>query len=84
MKPVIAALFVLYVSTVSATESTPADSRKAVLVTGASSGIGRRIAEVLAEQGFYVYAGARKPEDIESLSELPYVSGIRLDVTRQD
>ncbi|MEM7691618.1 MAG: SDR family NAD(P)-dependent oxidoreductase, partial [Pseudomonadota bacterium] len=48
-----------------------------------SSGIGRRIAEVLAEQGFYVYAGARKPEDIESLSKLPYVSGIRLDVTRQ-
>jgi hypothetical protein len=34
--------------------------QRAVLVTGASSGIGRKIAELLASQGHFVYAGARK------------------------
>ena len=38
--------------------------QRAVLVTGASSGIGRKIAELLASQGHFVYAGARKAEDI--------------------
>src|SRR5712675_593102 len=32
--------------------------QKAVLVTGASTGIGRKIAERLASSGFLVYAGA--------------------------
>jgi len=54
---------------------------RAVLVTGASSGIGRKIAERLATEGFYVYAGARKPEDIAELSKIPNMKGIRLDVT---
>lgn len=53
----------------------------AVLVTGASSGIGRKIAETLATQGFHVYAGARKPEDIAALSKIPNMEGVRLDVT---
>ena len=56
---------------------------KAVLVTGASSGIGRRIAETLADNGFHVYAGARKPEDLEALDALPNMTAIRLDVTIQ-
>lgn len=57
--------------------------QKAVLVTGASSGIGRHIAETLAAQGHFVYAGARKQSDIDALSKLPNVQGIRLDVTIQ-
>jgi NAD(P)-dependent dehydrogenase (short-subunit alcohol dehydrogenase family) len=52
-----------------------------VLVTGASSGIGRRIAERLAGEGFFVYAGARKAEDIAELSAIRNVQGVRLDVT---
>jgi NAD(P)-dependent dehydrogenase (short-subunit alcohol dehydrogenase family) len=56
---------------------------RAVLVTGASSGIGRQIALSLAEQGFYVYAGARKDADIQALSALPNTQGVRLDVTIQ-
>ena len=64
------------------TESMSAAS-KAVLVTGASSGIGRRIAETLAENGYFVFAGARKPEDIEALSSIPNMQGVRLDVTVQ-
>jgi NAD(P)-dependent dehydrogenase (short-subunit alcohol dehydrogenase family) len=55
--------------------------QRAVLVTGASSGIGRKIAELLATEGFYVYAGARKPEDIAELSKIANMKGIRLDVT---
>ena len=63
-------------------ESTSSTSN-AVVVTGASSGIGRRIAETLAANGYFVYAGARKPEDIDALSKIPNVQGIRLDVTVQ-
>lgn len=66
--------------------TTPAlgsDEQKAVLVTGASSGIGRKIAEKLAGEGHFVYAGARKPDDIAALSALKNVQGIRLDVTVQ-
>jgi NAD(P)-dependent dehydrogenase (short-subunit alcohol dehydrogenase family) len=54
---------------------------RAVLVTGASSGIGRKMTETLAANGFFVYAGARKAEDIAELSRIPNVQGIRLDVT---
>ena len=54
---------------------------KAVLVTGASSGIGLRIAETLSSNGFYVYAGARKAADLEMLDALENVSSVRLDVT---
>jgi NAD(P)-dependent dehydrogenase (short-subunit alcohol dehydrogenase family) len=55
---------------------------KAVLVTGASSGIGRKIAEHLAARGYFVYAGARKDEDLADLNRIPNVQAVRLDVTR--
>lgn len=60
------------------------DSQKAVLITGASSGIGRNMAETLAREGYYVYAGARKQADIDALSAMDNVEGIRLDVTAQE
>ena len=60
----------------------PSD-QKAVLVTGASTGIGRNIAERLASEGYFVYAGARKDRDLESLSEIHNIQGVRLDVTIQ-
>lgn len=59
------------------------DPQRAVLITGASSGIGRTTAELLAKEGFYVYAGARKKADLEALSALENVQGVRLDVTVQ-
>ena len=40
---------------------------KAVLVTGASSGIGRKITEHLAAEGYLVYATARKDDDLKAL-----------------
>jgi NAD(P)-dependent dehydrogenase (short-subunit alcohol dehydrogenase family) len=57
--------------------------QKAVLVTGASTGIGRNIAERLATEGYFVYAGARTDADIKALSQIDNIQGIRLDVTIQ-
>ena len=57
--------------------------QQAVLVTGASSGIGRNIAERLAAEGHFVYAGARKARDIKELSAIENMQGVRLDVTIQ-
>ena len=59
-------------------------TQKAVLVTGASSGIGLKITEYLADRGFRVYAGARKDKDLERLDAMENVSSVRLDVTIQD
>lgn len=56
-------------------------NQQAVLVTGASSGIGRKITETLASKGYFVYAGARKAEDLAALSRIPNVQSVRLDVT---
>jgi NAD(P)-dependent dehydrogenase (short-subunit alcohol dehydrogenase family) len=60
-----------------------ASDQKAILVTGASTGIGRNMAETLAANGYFVYAGARKEADIDALSAIDNIQGIRLDVTVQ-
>ena len=61
-----------------------ADDHKSILITGASTGIGRHLAETLAEQGYHVYAGARKDEDLEALNAIENVTAVKLDVTKQD
>jgi NAD(P)-dependent dehydrogenase (short-subunit alcohol dehydrogenase family) len=58
--------------------------QQAVLVTGASTGIGRKITEKLAAEGYFVYAGARKDEDIDALNQIENVQAVRLDVTIQE
>jgi NAD(P)-dependent dehydrogenase (short-subunit alcohol dehydrogenase family) len=55
-----------------------------VLVTGASSGLGRTMTEAMAAQGYFVYAGARKDKDMEELNAIENVQAIRLDVNKQD
>lgn len=60
------------------------EDQRAVLVTGATSGIGRYTAELLAERGFYVYAGARSAEDMAELNAIPNMQAVRLDVTVQE
>jgi NAD(P)-dependent dehydrogenase (short-subunit alcohol dehydrogenase family) len=65
-------------------DSPGVESQKAILVTGASSGIGRNIAETLANKGYFVYAGARKQADLDALGAIPNVQSVRLDVTRQN
>lgn len=59
-------------------------AQKAVLITGASTGLGRAMAEMLAADGHFVYAGARKQKDIAELSAIENIQGIRLDVTIQE
>ncbi len=58
--------------------------KKAVLVTGATTGIGRAAAELLAEQGYFVYAGARKDADMAELNAIDNIMAVRLDVTKQE
>ena len=61
-----------------------ATRKRGVLVTGASTGIGRKVTERLAADGYFVYAGARKNADLEALSKIENVQAVRLDVTRQE
>ena len=58
-------------------------AQRAVLVTGASSGSGRIIAETLAKRGYYVYATARKQADLDELDAIDNIEAIKLDVTIQ-
>ena len=74
-------ILVLTIAVAPVAAQQPAPPQRAVLVTGASSGIGRKIAELLAAQGNFVYAGARKAEDLAELSKIRNVQGVKLDVT---
>jgi len=66
------------------TSSAQEPAQRAVLITGASSGIGRNMAETLAKEGYFVYAGARKQADIDELSAIDNMLGVRLDVNLQE
>jgi len=57
------------------------NSETSVLVTGASTGIGRATALHLADLGMKVYAGVRRDEDAADLEQQGPVIAVRLDVT---
>jgi len=87
MKSILAALTLLAASFVLSNDvlaRQDSNEQKAVLITGASTGIGRNMAETLAAKGYFVYAGARKQADIDALSAIDNIQGIRLDVTVQE
>ena len=87
MKSILAALTLLAASFVLSNDVVArqdSNEQKAVLITGASTGIGRNMAETLAAKGYFVYAGARKQADIDALSAIDNIQGIRLDVTVQE
>ena len=65
-------------------EAPVTEGQKAILVTGASTGIGRKITDRLAADGYIVYAGARKDADIAELNAIKNVKAMRLDVTKPD
>lgn len=69
-----------------ATQKTyPVHGSGGILVTGASSGIGRHAAISLARQGYTVFAGCRKQNDMESLSAegVSTLRPIIIDVTKE-
>ena len=74
----------LLVASIAHAEDPVHPPQKAVLVTGASTGIGRKITERLAADGYFVYAGARKDKDLQELSAIKNVKGVRLDVTKPE
>ncbi len=80
MLSLLLAVPVALADTKSAPPAEPA-ARKAVLVTGASTGIGRKVTERLAAEGWFVYAGARKDKDLAELDAIENVQAVRLDVT---
>jgi NAD(P)-dependent dehydrogenase (short-subunit alcohol dehydrogenase family) len=59
----------------------PAPPSRAILVTGASSGIGRATVQTFAAAGWQVAATMRRPEDGGDLAALPGVRVFPLDVT---
>jgi NAD(P)-dependent dehydrogenase (short-subunit alcohol dehydrogenase family) len=83
MRPIVTTLLALLVAapTVGGAQAFDTKGVKAVLVTGASTGIGRKITERLAADGYFVYAGARKEADLKALAAIKNVQAVRLDVT---
>jgi NAD(P)-dependent dehydrogenase (short-subunit alcohol dehydrogenase family) len=63
-----------------------ANTSGAVVVTGASTGIGRATALYLDQKGYRVFAGVRKDEDAKSLQEegSERLSPIEIDVAKAD
>lgn len=61
------------------------NSDKYVLVTGASTGIGKAIAKGLADNGYNVFATVRKDKDYDELASLSNnIISIKMDVTNHD
>lgn len=60
-----------------------ASTRGAVVVTGASTGIGRHAAETLVARGFRVFAGARKKADLDALAAAG-ASPLEIDVASDE
>lgn len=76
---IVALLFALAnVSTINAKE------QKTVLITGASSGLGLRMTQVLSANGFLVYAGVYKQEDVDRLEAMDNVEAVQFDVTNAE
>lgn len=55
-----------------------------VLITGASSGIGRACAELFARNGYYVRAASRRTDEKQELFGEGKIVGIRMDVCDED
>lgn len=77
-------LGILFVTATLATAAQGPQPQKSILITGATSGIGRNLAESLAKEGHHVYAGARTDAEMAELNTIDNVTAVRLDVTKQD
>src|ERR1700709_2194797 len=61
--------------------STPSESARTAVVTGASSGIGAATARHLAAEGFHVFCAARREDRVSALAEEIGGTPVRCDVT---
>lgn len=60
-------------------------NKRYVLITGASSGIGKTTSLILAEKGFFVLAGVRKEKDAQNLKSFnSNIIPVFIDVTDQE
>ena len=60
------------------------ENQKKIWITGASSGIGKALAEKFATEGWKVAASARRKEILDKMSEHENIFSYPLDVTNQD
>lgn len=87
MKPLKFVFFIAMLITtfsVSAVQETvETKHKKAVLVTGSSSGIGLRMTQELSSNGFYVYAGVLHKAEMEAMNKMDNVTAVQFDVRKQ-
>ena len=57
---------------------------KKIWITGASSGIGRAVAEKFAKEGWKVAISARRKEILDEMAKNPNIFSFPLDVTQED
>ena len=78
--PILTVALAMSVAGTLGSQAAPKDA-DAVVVTGAGSGIGRKITERLAARGIFVYAGTRTAQERTELNAIANVQAIQLDVT---
>ena len=59
------------------------ENQKKIWITGASSGIGKAVAEKFANEGWKVAVSARRKELLDELAEHNNINSFPLDVTNQ-
>ena len=57
---------------------------KYALITGATSGLGREIAQRVCESGWYVFACGRNATALEDIKKRTYIHALSVDVTSQE
>ena len=60
------------------------ENQKKIWITGASSGIGKAVAEKFAHEGWKVAISARRKEILDNMAQDPNIKSFPLDVTKRD
>ena len=60
------------------------ENQKKIWITGASSGIGKAVAEKFAREGWRVAISARRKEILDNMAQDQNISSFPLDVTNRD